>query len=331
MIYWLYNFTKKIKEKNQLDLGQGNTPLIEIPSINKKLKIPHLFFKREDLNPNASFKDRALAYQISLAKQNNEKYVVLSSSGNAAISCASFCQKTKIKPIILVSPSIPKNKLSQIIDRKPFLLIQSKNARRFAKYIHKKYNIPLLNPSTDENAATGFETLGEEILLQNPECETIFTYSTSGASITGIIDFYLKNNLIPPQIVAIQIFDQKIKANQINMLPKFYQHNSKKIIEYMKKVRGLFHRIRQDQAIIDQKILHHNNIPTSIEGAAAFSAVKEYLESKKELEPDSSRPDNIVCIISGKEHEILPISPDYKIFQANSRNNIDQIMSKLKK
>lgn len=331
MIYWLYNFTKKIKEKNQLDLGQGDTPLIEIPSINKKIKIPHLFFKREDLNPNGSFKDRALAYQISLAKQNNEKYVVLSSSGNAAISCASFCKKTKIKPIILVSPSIPKNKLSQIIDKKPFLLIQSKNARRFAKYIHKKYNIPLINPSTDENAAIGFETLGEEILLQNPECETIFTYSTSGASIIGIANFYLKNNLVPPQIVAVQIFDQKIRPNQINLLPKFYQHNSKKIIESMKKTQGLFHRIRQDQAIDSQKILHHNNIPASIEGAAAFCAAQGYIESQKELEPNSIQPSNIICIISGKQHETIPISPDYQIFQANSRSDIDQIMSKLKK
>ncbi|MBU0648413.1 PLP-dependent lyase/thiolase, partial [Patescibacteria group bacterium] len=130
--YWDYSFKPPIDKKYQLDLSQGNTPLLQdiltsqqIPEIPSDEKI---FLKREDLNPNGSFKDRALAYQVSYLKQQNQKYCVISSSGNAAISTAAFCKKAGIKAIILISPNIPNNKLSQITKHNPFLLIKSARA-----------------------------------------------------------------------------------------------------------------------------------------------------------------------------------------------------------
>lgn len=332
--YWSHPFNPPIKPKFQLDLGQGNTPLENISDIFFKTyslfpKTYNLFIKREDLNPNGSFKDRALAYQISYIQQQGAKYCVLSSSGNAAISCASFCQKTNIKPIILISPDTPENKLSQIISRKPFLLIQSHQARRLAKYINKKYNIPILNPSIDKNASIGFETLGQEIHEQLPDCDAICSYSTSGASLEGTIRYYQKNNLTPPPAIAVQIYSNQVKEKELSA-PKFYHHsNAKHIINLISQTKGSLQKIQEDQISDIQKFLKINNINSSFEGAACLTATKNFIESSFKIENPPIIPKNIVIIISGAEHQLIPIPQNYQIKSATSTQEINQILKNI--
>ncbi len=321
--YWNYpGFKKDISSTFQLDLGQGNTPLEQ----QQKLLPPdlsascNLWLKREDLNPNGSFKDRALAYQISYLQEKKEKYCVLSSSGNAAISCCAFCQKTNIKPIILISPSISQEKLQTIIKNKPFLLIQSIQARRLAKYIHAKYKIPLLNPSSDPKAAFGFETLGWEIHQQNPNCQAIFSYSTSGASIIGIIGYYLKNKLKPPQIFAVQTSENDLQSTT---LTKFYSHlQAKKIIATIKQTSGNLFHVPPDKTQKYLQLLQQNNINSSPEGAACLSAAIENINNP------INHLSNIIVIISGTQRSINNITNLDQIHSINNRTDLDQIIQK---
>ena len=324
-IYWQYpGFQQAINPENQLNIKQGNTPLEDHSHLlaPAKQSTTKLFLKREDLNPNGSFKDRALAYQISYLQQQGEKYCVLSSSGNAAISCCAFCQKTNIKPIILVSPTIPENKLQKIITHQPFILIKTPKARRFAKYLRIKYHFPILNPSSDSKAAFGFETLGWEIFNQLPSCHTIFSYSTSGASIIGIINFYQKNNLTPPKIVAVKLSDQKN--------PNFYLHtNNKKIISIIEKNNGSLITVPANQAQAKHLLLQENKINSSIEGAACLVAIDKYL-NKSDQKSNTNPNENIVCIISGTEHQISKSISDINIPTAKSLSDIDSIIKQIK-
>ncbi len=308
MKYWEYPFDPSVKKDFQLDLGQGNTPCEKAPEeILKLTNLEKLYLKREDLNPNGSFKDRALAYQISVLSQNKGKYCVLSSSGNAAISCCAFAQKSDIKPIILVSPNISENKLSQIINSKPYLLIKSKNARRLANYIHRKHNIPILNPSKDTNASIGFETLGQEIYKQNPECDAIFSYATSSASLLGIHNFYKKNNLPIPAIHAINSQDSKTN---------FYS-NSKIMDSIIKETNGSIISLKKDETKPIQDILTSNNINSSFEGQLALFACTTHSESCN----------NPTVIISGKEHDLIEYDKDYPIHNLETKEEIDLLIS----
>lgn len=334
--YWSYPFNPPIKPEFQLDLGQGDTPLqdftTQVQSFYQLKDISYqLFLKREDLNPNGSFKDRALAYQISYLQQQNAKYCVLSSSGNAAISCCAFCQKTNIKPIILVSPNIPPNKLSQIIAHKPFLLIKSSQARRLAKYIHKKHHPPLLNPSADQKAIEGFKTLGQEISDQLPDCNRIFTYSTSGASILGIISNYHANQLTPPPIVAVQTFSDKISKQELLERPQFYTtNNDQKIIKAIGQTGGSVYGINSEliapQLEKIKQLLWENKIYSSIEGIACLHASIGFIQSALETKKKVNIPKNIVVIISGKEHELSPLPYNYQIHTAHNLKDIDRIL-----
>lgn len=315
MNYWDYPFQPAIDKEFQLDLGQGNTPMEKAPDeILKLTKLDLLQFKREDKNPNGSFKDRALAYQMSYLLQNKAKYCVLSSSGNAAISCCAYAQKAKIKPIILVSPNIPKNKLSQIINQKPYLLIKSTQARRFANYIQKKYHIPILNPSKDQNASIGFETLGQEIHNQNPNCDAIFSYSTSGASLIGIYNFYTKvspkKERYLPRLYAIQTDQSQTD---------FYKYSNSKIIESViakSKASTITMSIKKNIPI--QKILQKHHINSSCEGITALNAAIEFSYKFHTIK-------NITVIISGREHKLLPYDPNF-IKHASTKTDIDQLL-----
>lgn len=331
--YWDYPFKEKIDKKNQLDLDQGNTPVTKLT--NKQIpSIPigtTIYLKREEKNPNGSFKDRALAYQISYLKQHNIDTCVISSSGNAAISTAAFCNQAQIKAIILISPDIPENKLSQIVKHKPYLIIKSKKAARLTNYISKKYKIPNLRPSKDNNAIAGFETLGWEIHQQNPDTDAIVSYITSGTSLLGIHQYYAQNqkNTIPQliasssgeQTILPKLFDQKPnKEKNIagqNALLKPIRYNQ--IVKAIKQTDGKAVWTSNKNIQKYQKLLLHKlNINSSPEGAAALAtAIK--------LARNNSQIKKITCIISGEKHEpanlIIPFIPT-----ANNKDDIDQIV-----
>ena len=94
----------------QLTLGEGGTPLFEAFFDNYRV-----WLKNEMLNPNNSFKDRSLAYQISYYVSNGTRKFVISSSGNAAISAASYISLTSDAEIdVFVGFGISKNKQERL-------------------------------------------------------------------------------------------------------------------------------------------------------------------------------------------------------------------------
>ncbi len=56
-----------------LTLGEGNTPLLKLNRIGKKLDYPFLYAKNEGQNPTGSFKDRGTAVAIQKVKSKRPK------------------------------------------------------------------------------------------------------------------------------------------------------------------------------------------------------------------------------------------------------------------
>ncbi len=217
---WRYaNFYDEfIKPENRLNLddkdnkkNNGGTREIEIGEINKLLKIGHLYFKREDENETGSLKDRSLVYQISLAKQNSKKELVISTSGNAGIAAAAYCQKAKIKLYVFISPETEKAKIFAMQKYKP-IIIKSKKAMRLANYLSAKHKIENLRPSLNDSSIEGFKSIAFEIFENLGKVEAIFTFVTSGSSLVGIgraYQYLLNNREIKeiPKLYAVQSGD----------------------------------------------------------------------------------------------------------------------------
>lgn len=188
MSIWKYKQLNKLIDKSfQLTLNEGNTPLEKY-----EIEGEVVYIKREDKNPNGSFKDRSLALQISKLYSEGYKHLVISSSGNAAISAAAYCELAGIKLDIFVSKNIEKSKLQKLTaySLQLITLHQSDRAKSDAIRFAKDNNIPNLRGSADNDAIIGFKTISYELYEQNPDIDAIFIPCSSGTSTIGIYQGY---------------------------------------------------------------------------------------------------------------------------------------------
>ncbi|MDI6792782.1 MAG: pyridoxal-phosphate dependent enzyme [bacterium] len=184
---WRYAhlYAPYIKPSYQLTLEEGWTKELEIRPLTESLGLEHLWFKREDLNPTGSHKARSLAYQVSKYHQEGKNLLVISSSGNAAISAAAYCRLAGIKLVVFISPLTPKFKIEQLNLFEP-VVISTPKPINMARYAARHFNLVNLRPSVDDASIEGFKSIGFEIHEKGLEPEAIFVFPTSGSSLLGI-------------------------------------------------------------------------------------------------------------------------------------------------
>lgn len=160
------------------------------------IKIDNLYFKREDLNPTGSAKDRALPFQIENLISSGYQSAVISSTGNAAISASYFCNEASIPLTIFVSPKINAAKLALINGK----IIKSSQPISQAIKFSKASHSYLLRQSTDPSAQIGYSEIAKELLTDLPKITSIFIPVGSGTTLLGISKI-LPNNV---KIFAVQ-------------------------------------------------------------------------------------------------------------------------------
>ena len=96
-------------------LGEGNTPVVSLPSVALQLGIESVHAKLEYVNPTGSFKDRGTAVVIAAARQHGVSEVVEDSSGNAGASVSAYAARADMKAHIFAPSSAPQAKLRQIV------------------------------------------------------------------------------------------------------------------------------------------------------------------------------------------------------------------------
>ena len=97
-----------------LTLGEGNTPVIELPRIARSLGAGAIFAKLEYANPTGSFKDRGTAVMIGVMREHGVTELVEDSSGNAGASASAYCARAGITGHIFAPATAPAAKLAQI-------------------------------------------------------------------------------------------------------------------------------------------------------------------------------------------------------------------------
>ena len=362
---WRYAdfYDEFIKPENRLSLNnspnegdtstcrlQNNVAKVDLPNIN------HLYFKREDQNLTGSLKDRSLAYQVSLAKQNNKKELLISTSGNAGIAAAAYCQKAGIKLYIFISPETEKAKITEMQKYNP-IIIKSKRAIRFANYLSAKYKIENLRPSTNDSSIEGFKSIAFEVVENLGEVDAIFTFVTSGSSFVGIgraYKYLLKNKEIKkmPKLYAVQggnifsvaggnksgipvsegdIGQCRLQGRnhhnagdipecrlQVGKLGIKNTRRKKEILELIKLSGGNGIYVSDSEIQKAENILEKNNIYTSLEGCASFAGIIKANEKNKF--------NKVVCILSGKLREEVDIVDEGKVCKAENFDEVDGIV-----
>ena len=70
-----------------LTLQEGNTPLVHLSNLSKKLGI-ELYAKIEGANPTGSFKDRGMVMAVAKAVEAGSTSIICASTGNTSAAAA---------------------------------------------------------------------------------------------------------------------------------------------------------------------------------------------------------------------------------------------------
>lgn len=88
---WRYGAALPLRAGEQaITLGEGMTPMVELPHLAKEIGVRRLWVKDEGLNPTASFKARGLMMAVTRAKALGLPGVCVPTAGNAGIALAAY-------------------------------------------------------------------------------------------------------------------------------------------------------------------------------------------------------------------------------------------------
>jgi threonine synthase len=85
-----------------LTLGEGDTPLIDAPSLARWVGVARLLCKYEGLNPTGSFKDRGMVVAVAKAAEEGARILLCASTGNTAASAAAYAARAGLVAVVMV-------------------------------------------------------------------------------------------------------------------------------------------------------------------------------------------------------------------------------------
>lgn len=112
---WRYAAAMPILDgESRATLGEGMTPLMELPALAKEAGVRRLFVKDEGLNPTASFKARGLCMAVTRAKSMGLPGLCVPTAGNAGIALAAYAAAAQIPARIYAPATTPPPILGSI-------------------------------------------------------------------------------------------------------------------------------------------------------------------------------------------------------------------------
>jgi len=214
----------------------GNTPLIEIKSLNTQPKV-QIFGKLEGQNPGGSVKDRAAYHMIKKAMERGElkagMRLVEATSGNTGIALAMIAGLFGID-ITLVMPenaTAERIQTMRAYGAEVKLTPAAKTiefSRSYAEELARKPNHLMLNQfANPDNWRAHYESTGPEIWESTQGRITHFVSSMGTTGTIMGVSRYLKNQNPDIKIVGVQPTDGSsipgIRRWSPEYLPKIYE------------------------------------------------------------------------------------------------------------
>lgn len=103
-----------LEGETPISLGEGCTPLTELPALAREVGVRRLWVKDEAVNPTASFKARGLAAAVTRAKGRGVAGLVVPTAGNAGAALAAYGAAAGI-PVRVYAPATTPRPILDII------------------------------------------------------------------------------------------------------------------------------------------------------------------------------------------------------------------------
>ncbi len=216
----------------------GNTPLVELTSLNKKKPDVRVFGKLEGTNPGGSIKDRPAYWMIKKAEESGEltkgKIILEPTSGNTGIALAMIgaAKGYKVKLCMPECVSTERQHILQALNAEVVLTPAKEGTDGSIRKAHElhdaepdKYYMP--NQFTNENNILAhYETTGPEILSQtNGDLDVFVAGMGTTGTLMGVYKFLKEKK---PQVKVVGVEPpvghaiQGLKNMKEAIVPKIY-------------------------------------------------------------------------------------------------------------
>jgi len=190
---WRYAPVMPLKAgESPVSLGEGLTPMHDLPKLAREIGVARLWVKDEGLNPTASFKARGMSAAVTRARGLNVPGLVVPTAGNAGAALTAYAAAAGIPVRVYAPATTPKPILDTITTLGADLQLVSghigdagKQARAFAAESGYFDVSTLREPYRIEGKKTMGIELAEQLGWRLP---THVVYPTGGG--TGLIGMW---------------------------------------------------------------------------------------------------------------------------------------------
>jgi len=303
-----------------ISFHEGFTPLVRPLRLASELGIKDILFKNESQNPTWSFKDRGTVTGIQQAISLGYKRIGTVSTGNMAVSVAAYGAGVGLETFVLVSTSLPPEKLNPIAIYSPVLIrVDGDYGRLYfdSLEIGKQNDIYFINSDVPFRVE-GSKTIAFEICEQmNFEvADYVVVPTSSGGNIRGILkgfeEFRLCGliNKVPKMVCAqasgcspiyntysshAEVISRVENPHTVaHAIENPYPPSGNEVLRRIKENGGTFVAVTDEEILQAQRRLAKIGIFGQPASAVSLAAVKK-LRGQNLLDEN----DTVVCIVTG--------------------------------
>lgn len=306
-----------IEAKKRIEGVVTKTPLEYSKRLSEKYNA-RIYLKREDLQPVRSYKIRGAYNFLSLLNKEDYKYgVVCASAGNHAQGVAYGCRLLKIKGVIFMPETTPKQKIKRVINfGGKWITIKlvgasfDESSIAALKYCKKKNSI-FVHPFDDYKTMAGQGTIGIEILEDIPRQDLDFVIiPIGGGGVSSGVGTYIRakntNTKIfgvePSGAASMSAAIDKGRVVELKTIDSFVDGTAVKKVGL--KTFKIARKVLDDVTVVPEgkvcvtmiELYQNEGIVVEPAGALSIAALDNY--------KDVIKNKTVVCILSGGNNDL---------------------------
>ena len=276
-----------------------------------------VFLKREDLQPVRSYKLRgAYNFLSSLNKEERKRGVVCASAGNHAQGVAYCCSALKIKGMIFVPETTPKQKVNKVINfggrwiKIKLVGTTFDESNKAALAYAKKTKAVYVHPFDDYRTMAGQGTIAVEILEDMPDGVDSVIIPIGGGGLVSGVGTYMRAKSPKTKIFGVEASGaasmhaafKKGKPVELSTIDLFVDGTAVKKVGA--KTFKIAQRVVDDIIVVPEgkvcttmiELYQNEGIVAEPAGALSITALDDYQPLIKGK--------TVVCILSGGNNDL---------------------------